>query len=497
MQKRTSRTHSRRTKHRRAVQNGAANRAAIALSDPALASSVEMISSAQAARRLGVDVRTIRRYIEQGKLRASRTPGNHVRILLADVEAKIHPNVSNPTAATVSNFLQTKKQQVEELNLDLQAEKAKAALRELRQESESASRREEEAEQSAQQQQRDEDRRRRSEAVADAERRRQDRTDAQARSRAEAARRDWEDEKLHVALGSLPHGVPEEIILDVTEAVQEKLQTLSEYDEALVDRVVSVIARQICRPYMRRTEIDRAAAEALLELPMLARSYLGRPTEWQLRARELAAGAVSKLPDGATFEEMSCVARVIGKQVAEEYAHSEKSTWRLNGVRSSLAGLLAYSSNPERAKAEQAVRSAFSQLRVGANDFEFNAARDEALAPFLRAEADAKTAQEAAAAKSRVAREAEEAKRKIERDADLHLYRVSSYLVELEADQDGWDFEGKRYELSEKIKRAIRESLIQELPLSPIAAQERVEELVDEWLAREDLMARLPHEVHG
>src|SRR6267378_4002748 len=98
MQKRTSRTSRSRTKHRRTVQNRAANVTASKSLGPTDARG-ESISTAAAARKLGVDVRTIRRYVENGTLHASHTPGGHVRIVAADVEAIIttgHPNSSTP-----------------------------------------------------------------------------------------------------------------------------------------------------------------------------------------------------------------------------------------------------------------------------------------------------------------------------------------------------------------------------------------------------------------
>lgn len=64
-----------------------------------------------------------------------------------------------------------------------------------------------------------------------------------------------------------------------------------------------------------------------------------------------------------------------------------------------------------------------------------------------------------------------------------HLYRVFSYLLKLETDPNGWDFEGKLFDYAKRIKQEIKPALLEELPLDFAAGQLRVEQLVDEWLA--------------
>jgi hypothetical protein len=63
------------------------------------------------------------------------------------------------------------------------------------------------------------------------------------------------------------------------------------------------------------------------------------------------------------------------------------------------------------------------------------------------------------------------------------LYRVAPYLAELEASANGWDFEGERHKYAERIKKEIGLTLIADLPLDLTAGRERVEALVDAWLA--------------
>jgi len=86
-------------------------------------------------------------------------------------------------------------------------------------------------------------------------------------------------------------------------------------------------------------------------------------------------------------------------------------------------------------------------------------------------------------AHARAQRKAEQARARLDAEAEMHLSRVLPYLAELEADPEGWDFEGERYEYFKRIKQEIRANLASELPLDFMAGRRRVEELVDDWLA--------------
>ena len=387
-------------------------------------------------------------------------PGGQPRIPRAAVDAILQGTArpSATSAPAASSPLAAKKASVEELQLDIAEEKAQTTLQQIRDEKQETKRRQEEQAQAKE----DEQRRIRE----DDRRERQQRRREQEREQAAAqARRDFEDEKLGLAFSVLPQGLPEDVILDVRSAVREKLQDLYQISDDVVDPIVIAIARKACRPFIRSKEAERATANSLAELSFLARSYGGSPlTEWEQRALDLAMAAIDRLPETANFQEMDRTARAAGKHVAREYENSY-SLKRL------LPGLLRYSSPEKRTEAEEAVQDAFRRLSIGASDATFNAARDAALAPFVAAEAEAKTTHEAAAAKSR-----------IEGQADLYLFRVSPYLEELERSADGWDFEGERSKYAERIRREIRPTLIQDLPLDLIAGYKRVEELVDAWL---------------
>jgi len=65
-----------------------------------------------------------------------------------------------------------------------------------------------------------------------------------------------------------------------------------------------------------------------------------------------------------------------------------------------------------------------------------------------------------------------------------HLDRVFFYLSELQADPNGWDFEGKLAEYAMQIAEEITPELRVKLPLDFLGGRRQVEALVDTWLAR-------------
>ena len=195
-------------------------------------------------------------------------------------------------------------------------------------------------------------------------------------------------------------------------------------------------------------------------------NFEDRPSEWDVRARQAAADAIRQLGNDAAFSEIRALAIQAGKQVAQEYNHLQACERVVSGV------WLPHGTSSDDQAAREVVRQALEKLPIGSSRAEMEKVRDAALAPFIRAEAEAKTARKAAEARARV-----------EREVDSHFFRVDSYLGELEAAADGWDFEGKRNEYAEKIKREIRAALIEDLPLDWTTRRARVEKLVDEWLA--------------
>jgi len=418
------------------------------------------LTVAQAARLLGADPRTVRRFIASGELPAYQTPGGQYRIPAAGVDA-IRQGNSAPAPGATNSFpsaASAAKSRVEQLNAEIAERRASKVLKELEDD--------EQAERDAAEAAAADERRRDDESRLEREQRQQEQRNARREARIRA---DWETEKLELAVGSLPKDVPNKIVFEVTQAVRQKLPELYlSTPEDVVDRCVLAIAAGLSRPWIRSKQAEAIAAGVVSKC-----FDFFAPDEWRGQAKENAAAAIVRLPDAASEQSMVLAATTAVKQTDTEYRHSQILGWALEGVRKRLLPRsLAHSSSENRAAAEDAVRQAFERLPIGASQAAFDAARDTALAPFLTREAEAKTAHDAATAKA-----------KLDLDADVLLYRVSAYLTELEAAADGWDFEGERNKYAERIKQEIRPTLIEELPLDQTAGRKRVEGLVDAWLA--------------
>jgi excisionase family DNA binding protein len=454
------------------VPNGVGKPGQIAPISPERSGQSDLLSTSQAADFLGVSLRTFKRHVAQGKIvRHTKSPGGHWRFKQYDLETlqqSVAPAQSSPV-------LRQKRDRVEELNLTLQEKKAKIALHEL----EDEERERVERQETAREEQERVARRIRLEAQSEHARRQREREQSRDEARAAQARQEWEAEWLREMLRDLPQGVPPELRLVVTEAVRHKLPELYQsagHAEDLVEVSLRAIVEKALRPWRRGREAEKAANEALNQLPFFARGSFG---DWERQAKQQALTAISALPETATFEQLAVAARLAVKEVAQEYeynekctSHNERCTSSLSALRGSLPWQLPFSGSRATAKAEEAVRAAFAALPIGASSAEFDAARQEALTPFIAAEAEARAEHEAAQAKVR-----------LEREADMYLQRVDPYLAKLEADPDGWNFEGKRYQYAEQIKQEIKPELIEELPLDLTAGWQRVEQLVDEWLA--------------
>jgi excisionase family DNA binding protein len=458
---RTSRTsrHKSRTSERQTVQTVAAN---VAASRPTAGDMP--LTVAQAARLLGADPRTVRRFIASGELPAYQTPGGQYRIPAAGVDAIRQGRSAAPAPTSVAansfpNAAAASKSRVEQLNAEIAERRASKVLKQLDDE--------EQAEKDAVEAEAAEQRRRDDEARIEREQRQQEQRNARREARIRA---DWEAEKLEIAIGTLPRDIPNEIVFEVTQAVRQKLPELySGTPEDVVDRCVMGIAVSLSRPWIRSKKAEAIAAAIV---PKTFNCLT--PDDWRARAKENAIAAIVRLPDAASEQSMVLAATAAVRQTDTEYRHSQVLDWALEGVRCRLLPrVLAHSSAESRAAAEDAVRTVFERLPIGASQAAFDTARDTALAPFLAAESQLKAAHDAGAAKA-----------SMESQADLHLYRVEAYLAQLETRADGWDFEvGERSKYAARIRQEIRPTLIEKLPLDLTAGRKLVESLVDEWLA--------------
>jgi hypothetical protein len=464
-----------RKKHKRPNERpNAAKRTVPSLS----AAQLDLLSASQARQILGVSARAFRRHVTNGKLTPhSKTPGGHWRFLRQDLEIFRAP-------AQASSVLEIKRERVAELNLSVQETKAQLALRELQDQERRRAEREEEESQAKEEQAISAQQ----EAEAAATRRERERAQVRAAARAAQAREDWKAEWIRDMLMTLPRDIPPELRLEIIEILQHRLSELYETSAGHAEDVVDAILRDVVErelaPWRHGKEVARAAAAALDELPLSAKSSAwGKFSDWERHAREEALAAIAALPDGATIDQMEDAARIAGRRAAQAYSHQERVAAVIADITWSLPRLLAFSNPQARAKAAQAMASAVGELAIGASDAEFNEVRDAALAPFAAADAQARREDEVQRANARHELEAQQAKARIEVEVKKHLERVFSFLSELDADPEGWDFEGKLAQYSRQIAEDITPDLIEDLPLDFFGGRRRVEELVQEWLA--------------
>jgi excisionase family DNA binding protein len=93
----------------------------------------DSLSVSDAADRLGVSARTVRRLCSSGQLHCFRTPGGQLRLRVADVEAYQQGSVSPaaPAASVSSGIVQNKRETLDTLRLELQERQFKRELAKL------------------------------------------------------------------------------------------------------------------------------------------------------------------------------------------------------------------------------------------------------------------------------------------------------------------------------------------------------------------------------
>lgn len=260
--KRTNRTES-RTNRRQTIQNLAANQAA----NGTMTGEVPAVPIAEAARRWGVDARTVRRWCDEGRVNSFLTPGRHRRISLAEIERiqrgdtgmKQSSNGRGQTSVS-SPTLQFRKENLEEMRLMMEERKARGALRELERAEQKDTEQERAEEEQAQEERR----------AREAEQARRDRElEARERQQEEAERRQfWIDEQVEFALRSVPPEIAGRFASEIQLSVEEALQGLGpSRPKTIVERVVHSAVQQVVQPFLqeqrRKQEIAIAANDSL------------------------------------------------------------------------------------------------------------------------------------------------------------------------------------------------------------------------------------------
>jgi hypothetical protein len=138
-------------------------------------------------------------------------------------------------------------------------------------------------------------------------------------------RREWFDRWQKYALRSIPSGARDQVESAVYEAVSQALAKVEPtQDEAIVQRLVDSVFERAMAPWRRRQNILRAAEEARDTLPCALKGFSWSPTEWDIKARQLAAKAIEQgLGPDASYDEMRTVAKKAVKSIVAEYEDME------------------------------------------------------------------------------------------------------------------------------------------------------------------------------
>jgi len=198
-----------------------------------------------------------------------------------------------------------------------------------------------------------------------------------AASQVARERQQWHNRWLEWALGTLPLGVPEEYRLEVREEADKILHGLQpQTPESLTRKLVEGAVQKGLRTWRSLQDTEKALGVALRQLPWLATSP-GKPTKWQIRAREEANSAISKLPDGASFEAKLAAATAAVQKITLEF---EDETLRQKIIEEAI--LLPLLSSSEKEDAKAAVRTSVESSRPGSSKAELRRARQAALKSF-------------------------------------------------------------------------------------------------------------------
>ena len=425
----------------------------------------EMVPASQAAEILGVDKRTVLRFARSGKLRAYRTPGGQHRFRREDVERLAAGDGTNSDVRSSVSTVQNKRDEVETLNLSVQARRAKRELARIESEDEAeelqraeARRAEALANKRALAEIRAKRAREREEHEATRAKENRECEAARAREAAERERRTWETKIISEALATIPRDVSPDAKAAASEALREALASLAPSDprQLVAIAVSSAIARALA-PWQRRKDTQAAIEEAERQLPLGARSYTS-PTDWQIRYRAAADGAIHALPADAPISQVRSAAHGEASKLAAEFERGEIEKRHCHACERIAEGIyLSSASQDERSAAKQAVRTALGKLAIGASDGELLEARDAALAPFA-------------------------ARIKAAKDADRYLEHVPAYVDELGDPERGeWDLGGviERSRFAEKLRKRIRPPLVQAILVGEVEDQQEAQEFIE------------------
>lgn len=434
----------------------------------------EIVTASQAAEILGVDKRTVLRFARDGKLRSYRTPGGQHRFHRADVErlASGDGNLPRPPAST----LQTKREEIEGLNLEVQARRAKRELARVEAEDAEADRHQTQVRlQVEQEKARSEQERKEAERQDRAERR-----ERAAREAREKKRRTWENEWIAGALGTLPANVPADVKACVQRSIREALADWTPDDPPdSIESIVHAAQNEALRPWETKKETERAVFDALGQLPFAIRqirfSLADSPlNDWETRAVQEARKALRALSADSSILEIRAAATEGVKKVTREYEQMQAQKQQREVI-----GYMLFSLRNDEERA--AVQQALEQLPIGCGRSEMERAKEGALAPIrerTRLPEEAKHTEIAAQTQAQIDQD------KAESRANQLLNYTRECIERIGGDDGEYDLGDSwaRHRLAEKIKNELSLKFTQLLlrgELNEDEARELIEEAIN------------------
>jgi hypothetical protein len=280
------------------------------------------------------------------------------------------------------------------------------------------------------------------------------------------AREQWHYRWLEWALESVRWGVPDEYRSEVRQEVDKTLQSLQpQTPESLTRKLVEGAIQKGLRTWRSVQNTEKALGNALSALPWSAGS-LSQPSKWQIRAREEANSAISKLSDGASFEAKLAAATTAVQKITLEF---EEQSLRQKIIDESI--LLPLLSSAEKEDVKAAIRISVESSRPGASEAELRRARWAALEPFE------------ATLRQR------ENRQRLEQNVDWRLGHIRTFLNqlwnegELEGFANGHDVWRYANEIREDVRAKLLEDLAGKQQISDRKIRDLIEDIVDDLLS--------------
>jgi hypothetical protein len=159
--------------------------------------------------------------------------------------------------------------------------------------------------------------------------------------------------------------------------------------------VVDGVVAKVLKPWRRREEIKRVIEEARDTLPSRLQGFSWSPTEWDIRARDAAAKAISSARPDVSFEELKTIAVAAVRPLIAEHEHRERCAKIVN----SIANEFAPENEKVREVCTEAAAKALAHMPVGTSEHVMVQLFDQGLKPLREAIAKRKAQEKAEALK--------------------------------------------------------------------------------------------------